>query len=1164
MQRFFYCILLPSFILALLLIPHGQADGAKDTQWHSVPVPEIWRKPPRGKLTSKDGFAWYRAWVKVPKSWDDKDLSLYVEPVDDARAVYFNGTQIGAAGTFPPRYRSGLNEKSQHRVPKSIVNVGDWNLVALRVYFEDGRTNFNVAAPVLLQGKEAIRLEGNWQARPGDDPKNALTLKAKSNAYQFSKVDLVKDVELYVRRRKGDHDPYPPKEALKTFKVPTDLKLELVLSEPEIGQPLFFNFDERGRLWVLQYKQYPNPAGLKVLSRDKYLRAVYDKVPPPPPNHFKGQDKITIHADTDNDGIMDKHTTFVDGLNIASSFVRGRGGVWVLNPPYLLFYPDKNNDDKPDGPPIVHLEGFGMEDSHSVANSLRLGPDGWLYAAQGSTVTGQIKRPKLDKEATHSMGQLIWRYHPETRQYEIFAEGGGNTFGVEIDSKGRIYSGHNGGDTRGFHYVQGGYYRKGFNKHGSLSNPYAFGYFPSMSHHKVPRFTHNFIIYEGDSLPEQYHGQLFGIEPLQGQIVQSDVKELGSTFKTRDLSRIVQTGDQWFRPVDIKAGPEGGIYFADFYEQRIDHSSHYAGRVDKESGRIYRLVNPNRKRRKPFDYGQLNSEELASSILKVANKWDRQTALRLLADRKDRSIIPLLKKQIATHTDQLALESLWALNVSGGLTESVGAELLKHKNPYVRLWTVRLLCDDGKVTPSFAAKLRDLAENESHVEVRSQLACSARRLSAPHCLAIVRQLLTFDQDLADPHVPLLLWWAIENKAEESLSLFSDSKVWKLPIVEQQILERLMRRFAQAGSRKDLLTCAKLLELAPSQEHARILIKGFELAYQGRTLPLLPAALVQAMAKSGGASLALQLRQGNKEAIGRALTIVENPKSKRDDRLQLIRIFGQISAKDSVPVLLKLINSTKDETIRQSALTALQGQSESRIGKQVLSSLNRMPSDSKKIALNLLASRKVWAEQLLDAISAGPVQKASVPTSVVRKILLHNDKTLAQKVKKHFGDIQGATTEQMRKEIERLTKVISIGSGNPYQGRTLYGMHCAKCHTLFGQGGAIGPDLTSFQRTDLPRILLNVVNPSAEIREGFENYLIETDDGQVHTGFLIEEDNRVVVIRDAEGQNHVVPKSSIDDKRALNQSIMPEGLLKDLTAQQIRDLFAYLRSSQPLP
>ena len=196
----------------------------------------------------------------------------------------------------------------------------------------------------------------------------------------------------------------------------------------------------------------------------------------------------------------------------------------MLNPPYLLFYPDRNGDDVPDGDPEVHLQGFGLEDTHSVVNSLRWGPDGWIYAAQGSTVTGHVTRPGLDqgKEPVHTMGQLIWRYHPETRRYEVFAEGGGNAFGVEIDAKGRIFSGHNGGDTRGFHYVQGAYFQKGFDKHGPLSNPYAFGYFPAMKHNRVPRFTHTFLIYEAETLPEKYRGVLFGVAPLLNHVVMSD------------------------------------------------------------------------------------------------------------------------------------------------------------------------------------------------------------------------------------------------------------------------------------------------------------------------------------------------------------------------------------------------------------------------------------------------------------------------------------------------------------------------------------------------------------------------------------------------------------------------------------------------------------------
>ena len=283
------------------------------------------------------------------------------------------------------------------------------------------------------------------------------------------------------------------------------MEIDQVLAEPLVRQPVFLNFDERGRMWVVEYLQYPFPAGLKMLSHDSFWRAVYDKVPPPPPHQFVGADKIAIYEDPDGSGRFTKHKYFLEGLNIVTAAVKGRGGVWVLNPPYLLFYPDKNNDDIPDGDPEVVLSGFGLEDTHSVVNSLRWGPDGWLYGCQGSTVTAKVMRPGLDKEPiAYTMGQQIWRYQPETRRFEVFAEGGGNAFGCEIDAKGRIFSGHNGGDTRGFHYMQGAYLQKGFDKHGPLSNPYAFGYFPPMSHPPVERFTHNFIIYDGGALPAQY------------------------------------------------------------------------------------------------------------------------------------------------------------------------------------------------------------------------------------------------------------------------------------------------------------------------------------------------------------------------------------------------------------------------------------------------------------------------------------------------------------------------------------------------------------------------------------------------------------------------------------------------------------------------------------
>jgi len=960
--------------------------------------------------------------------------------------------------------------------------------------------------------------------------------------------------------------PLTPAESLRQFKVADDLEIEQVLAEPVIAQPVFLNFDERGRMWVVEYRQYPAPAGLKVVSHDNFWRAVYDRIPPPPPNHFRGLDRITIHEDTHADGIFDKHTTFVEGLNIVTAVVKGRGGVWVLNPPYLLFYPDRNNDDIPDGDPVVHLSGFGLEDTHSVANSLRWGPDGWLYGAQGSTVTGNMIRPGLDKEPLHTMGQLIWRYQPETRRFEVFAEGGGNAFGVELDSQGRIFSGHNGGNTRGFHYVQGGYLQKGFEKHGPLSNPYAFGYFPPMSAPAVERFTHNFVIYDGGALPEVHNGKLFGVEPLQGRIVESELLPDRSTFKTTDLGHPVTSGDKWFRPVDIKVGPDGAIYICDWYDEQVAHFRSQEGKVDATNGRIYRLKAKGAKPLDPFDLGKLSSPQLIE-LLSHKNRWFRQMALQLLGDRHDPHLAPHLGKSVEANTGQLSLESLWALHLSGGLTEPVALKTLQHADPFVRLWTARLLGDEQAVSPVLAKQLIRLARSETNLEARLQLACTARRLPARECLAMVRNLLQHDEDADDDRQPLLLWWAIESKAERDreavVAMFDDSPFWNLPLVKQHILERVMRRYAQAGARKDLLSCARLFQLSPGPEESAKLMAGFEAAFKGRSLAGLPDELLAAMARHKVGSVALALRQGQPDALETALKTVGDERADAKQRLEYIEILGEIKQPVCVPALLKALGYAPDDALRKASLTALQAYDDPRIGAQVVALYNSLSNEVRTVAQTVLTSRASWALQWAQAVESGQIKPEAVPANVVRNLRRLKEPRLARLAKKIWGRDGTPTTAEMEKSIQRLAEVVRSGAGDPYHGQTLFDTTCATCHTLFNQGGQVGPDLTTYKRDDLETILLNVVNPNAEIREGFENYVIETRDDRTLNGFLVESDNRVVVLRGLDGQNLTLDRKDIVEMKAAGVSLMPEGLLDSFNDQQVRDLFAYLRSTQPL-
>jgi len=962
-------------------------------------------------------------------------------------------------------------------------------------------------------------------------------------------------------------EPLSPADSATMFHVAEDLVWEQILAEPTVAQPLHLNFDERGRLWVVQYRQYPYPEGLKVLSRDNFWRVQYDKVPAAPPNHIHGRDKITIHEDTDGDGSYDKHKTFLDGLNLTTAVEFGRGGVWVLNPPYLLFYPDKNLDDVPDGPPEVHLSGFGLSDSHSVVNSLCWGPDGWLYAAQGSTVHGQVTTSDTGQKPVHSLGQLIWRYHPEQRKYEIFAEGGGNAFGVEIDSKGRIFSGHNGGNTRGFHYVQGGYYRKGFSKHGPLSNPYAFGFFNHMPHHDVPRFTHTFVIYEGATLPESYHGRLLGVEPMQNQIVFSDVLPHGSSLKTTDISRPVTSDDQWFRPVDVKTGPDGAVYVADFYERYPSHRQHYDGLVFSENGRVYRLRAASSPPTPSRNLGKLASDELVQ-LASHPNKWVRRTALRLLGDRKDKSLLGPLRAMLADHDGQVALEALWMLNLSGGLDEATALKSLQHRDPHVRIWTVRLLGDQREVSATVAEQFQTLSRTEPNVEVRSQLACTARRLNVTHTLAMAGQLFQHDDDKDDVYQPLLLWWALETHCDQHpervLELFNNTDLWERPLVTTHIVHRLMRRFAATGNREDLLFCSALFELAPNNDLRQRLLVGFEEAFQGRSLANLPDRLVQQIRDLGGGSLALRVRGGDTAALAEAIQLVSNPEGDPKLQLELIEVWGEAKHEAVIAPLLDVVANSTQPGLRSAALATLQNYNLPSLATRVLDIyLNGVPDEVATAALTTLASRPLWARSLLEAVDENKIEPPAIDESTLRKILLHDDQENGELVRKHWGTITGTTTEEMRNHVKQLTTAIRSGSGDPYAGKKHYNKTCAKCHRLFEEGADIGPNLTSYQRDNLESMLLNVVNPSAEIREGFGTYNVFTADGRVLSGFLADQDKQLIVLRTADGQRQFLQRDQIEEMKPSPRSIMPEKLLDSLNDQQVRDLFAYLRSRQPL-
>lgn len=948
--------------------------------------------------------------------------------------------------------------------------------------------------------------------------------------------------------------PLSPAQALQQFRLAPGLRIELVAAEPEIESPVAMAFDEDGKLWVVEMRDYPNgPA------------------PGRPP-----EGRIRVLEDRDGDGRYEHSHVFADGLLFANGLMPWKGGVVVTAAPHILYLKDTDGDGRADEREILY-EGFSAKNPQLRVSHPNLGLDNWVYVANG-LLGGRVKRHGRDDAPPVNISGRDFRFDLVRDRYE--AVSGMGQYGNTFDDWGRRFVCYNRVHLR--HVVLPNRYL--------ARNPYlavssvlediselALGPFEAggqiyplsrnwtTSNLHAGRFTAacGVTIYRGDLLPAEHRGAAFTCEPTGNLVHEEILHPYGATFRSRPARAKVEflaTTDDWFRPVSLAHGPDGALYIVDMYRAVIEHPEwmppELRGRPDlnlgKDRGRIWRIVPEGHKTTamRP-NLSRAATADLVP-LLGDANAWRRTTAQRLLLERQDHAAVQPLRK-LCTNSDQplARVHAAWLLQALKALDVDLVARLLLDDNPRVREQAL-ILCEPWLPDSAEIQKEVLALATDADARVRFQTALTLGQWDDDRIVPALSKIAVVDAD--DHWTRTAAASAVPRRAGALLAALLKPEVGLTVKATPGKLALMQELAALIGARQEpseIAAILKALQMLSVKDEVRWQMAGLNgladgMGRRGRQLSAFLRALPAEHRQASDVA---------EELLAQAGRVCIDRKREMGERVDAVRLLAHARPEMALPILSRLLAEDPILEVRLAVVRALAAQSSADVPRLLMKSWATYTPSLRREVVESMLRQAERARLLIDELEAKRVSPGDLDAASQTRLLKHGQADIRQRA----GKLLQAGTPEERKQILQRYRQALTRKGDPGRGREVFRQNCATCHQVAGIGTTVGPDISD-TRTKTPEMLLqDILNPNAAIDANYVNYILTTKSGKEFTGIIAAETASSLTLRRAENQTDTVLRQDIDEIHSTGVSLMPEGLEKSITVEQMADLISFLKN-----